>query len=700
MPALLLGCHAQQNFPGTAHGPAPVSAELQLFEPSTWLLDDRHTLTDLSSLNSEPAGAHGFVRPSHGHFVDDRGSRLRFFGVNLSGIAALPDRDTAPRLARHFRKLGINAVRLRGLDGPGVLLAADGQIAPEALARLDHFTAALKTEGIYFSLGLHANSGYPGLIGEAQQRFPQGKVLDRFHAPFLDAQRDFARRLLSHRNDETQLEYRAEPALLHVELNDEDTLFPSAAGSPDDMPAEYRAELFKGYSAWIAQRTADGLRAPGPADEEAKAELPTFRGSATTGADYAQYLREIEQRNVLTLTKFVRGELGLKSMLINSQVSAGGLPGLLREAELSDFIDAQGYWSHQNWTQIHSLDAGVLGNLASYRVFGKPFMVSEYAVVAPNTYAAEMFPLLAGIAGLQDWDAVFAFAYADQKSEYQSTRINGAFDLAGHPAKLAFLSTAAAAFRLGLVAPGQGRVELSVPEQPSTLPWNEDALPDLFRATAAELGVTQAALYQPSRSIPDSMQARRQSEREPAAPAPVAALRQLGVTLRSGSGDIIADHPAHLDGGRSSDTGELLWEPQGDHARFSIDAPALKAVCGFVTNSALKFNGVTFEFRNFAPGFACASLVSLDGSPIASARRLLLSVSGLAQNGEPTAHTPKEVALAQYVPITVTLPRAAWHADALDAAGAPTHSLTVENGAESKISTAYQGAALSYGFSR
>ncbi len=285
--ALLLGCHAQQNFPGTALGPTAASAQLQLFEPVPARLDDQHSLTDLSFLNAEPAGAHGFVHAALGHFVDDRGSRLRFFGVNLSGIACLPDRETAPRLARHLRKLGFNAVRLHSLDGPGVLLANNGQFLPEALAQLDHFTAALKAEGIYFSLGLHASSGYPGLTGEAQQRFPHGKVLDRFHPPFLDAQRDFARQLLHHLNPETQLEYRAEPALLYLELNHEDTIFPSKAGSPDDVPPEFRAELAKGYAPWLAQRTAEGLRAPGPADEEAKAELPTFHGSPAARADYA-----------------------------------------------------------------------------------------------------------------------------------------------------------------------------------------------------------------------------------------------------------------------------------------------------------------------------------------------------------------------------------------------------------------------------
>ena len=674
--ALLLGCHTQQNFPGTASNPAAARTELQLFEPPSSPLDAGNTLTDLSALNAEPAGTHGFVRASLGHFVDDRGSRLRFFGVNLSGIACLPERDTAPRLARHFRKLGFNAVRLHSLDSPGVLLAADGQIVPEALAQLDHFTAALKAEGIYFSLGLHAASGYPGLDAETQRRFPQGKVLDRFHAPFLAAQRDFARRLLSHQNPETQLPYRAEPALLYVELNHEDTIFPSSAGSPDDVPADFRAELARGYAPWISERTAEGLRVPLPADEEAKAELPTFHDSPAARADYAQYLRAAERNSVLSLAKFVRAELGLRSMLVGSQVSFGGLAGVLREAEVSDFIDAHGYWSVQDQSQINAPDLGALGKLASYRVFGKPFVVSEYASTAPNDHAAEMFPLLVGIAGLQDWDALFAFAYADHKRDYEPGRINGAFDLAGHPAKLAFLSTAAAAFRRGLVAPSQSRVELSVPEQPSALPYAEDALPTLW----SEHGV----------------------------PLAMAGIRQLGIALRAGGGDVSGSYASRLGGTLGSDTGELLWDARGAHARFSIDAPALKAVCGFISNSALAFSGVRFEFGNFSPGFACASLLSLDDGPIAGARRLLLAVSGLAQNAHPAQpHAPTGgapfgagPALAQYVPLTVTLPRAAWHADALDAAGKPTHAVAFVNAAESKLSTTYRGAALSYAFTR
>jgi len=643
---------------------------LQLFEPASAPLESGHTLTDLSPLNAEPAGTHGFVRAALGHFVDDRATRLRFFGVNLNGVACLPERETALPLARHFRKLGINAVRLRGLNDGGVLLTEDGQIAASGLEQLDHFVAALKSEGIYFSLGLQPMSGYATLTGEANQRFAQGKVLDRFHPPFLDAQREFARRLLSHRNPETQLEYRAEPALLYVELNDEDTIFPSAAGSPDELPAEFRAELAQGYPRWLTQRTVEGLRAPGPADEEAKAELPTFHGSPSAQADYAQYLREIEHNSVLSLTRFVREDLGLKSMLVNSQVNVGGLAGVLREAEVSDFIDVHGRWGSPDRAQVNAADASSpLLRLAGYRVFGKPFVVSEYASTH-SAYAAEMFPLLIGIAGLQDWDAVFAFAYADGKPDYRPTHIGGAWDLAGNPAKMAFLPTAAAAFRRGLVAPGQGRVELSVPERSSALPFTEDALPRLWR----------------ERNVPEA----------------VAATQQLGIALRPGAGEITASHAARVAGALGSDTGELLWEAHGSHARFSINAPALKAVCGFLSDSALEFGAVGFEFHGFAPGFACASLITLDDRPFESSRRVLFSVSGLAQNAvRPSSQPATEVALAQYVPVTVNLPPDAWRAEALDAAGAPTHALAVTNAAvHSQVSTEYSGAALSYAFSR
>ena len=685
--ASIFGCHAEQKFPVATPGAAP-APQLQFFAVNAGALDERAAFTDLSSLNEEPAGAHGFVRAELGHFSDDRGVRLRFFGINLTGVACLPDHETGQRLARHFKKLGFNAVRLQALDGVGGLNSDHGELDSDALDRLDHFTAALKAQGLYFTLVLHAASGYPGLDPEARARFPQGKVLDRFHGPFLEAQRDFARRLLSHENARTHLAYLNEPALLYVELSDEDTLFPSAAGNPDDAPADYRAELARSYAPWLAQRTAEGFRAPGPALEEAKGELPTFQASPGARADYAEFLRESERNNVKQLLSFMRDDLKLRSMLINTQVNFGGLAGVLREAELSDFVDIHGYWDRaqddergerqtaRNVPQITATDGGALGAMASYRVFGKPFSVSEYASAAPNDYAAEMFPLLIGIAGLQDWDALFAFAYADQKREYEPKRINGVFDLAGHPAKLAFVTAAASSFRRGLVAPGASRVELLVPREPSALPFTEDAVPNLWVANGV--------------------------------PLTAAAVRQVGVSLRDGGGAVTASYALHVNSPLGSDSGELYWQPEGTHPRFSIDAPSLELVCGMLTKSALRFAQSSFEFAEFAGGFACASLVALDAQPIAQSRRLLFTVAGRAQNAEQprtSAETSLDSfgagpALAQFVPVTLTLPRDNWHAAALDGGGVSTRSVSVTTATNSQLTTTLADAALSYALTR
>jgi hypothetical protein len=316
---------------------------------------------------------------------------------------------------------------------------------------------------------------------------------------------------------------------------------------------------------------------------------------------------------------------------------------------------------------VTTLDVGALGRLASYRVFGKPFTVSEFAAPAGNDHAVEMFPLTVGVAGLQDWDALFAYAYVDGKTDYEPAQISGVFDLAGHPAKLAFVTMAASAFRRGLVAPSGSRVELNVPEQPSDLPFTEGALPALW----TEQGVAPSAT----------------------------ALRQLGITLHPGSGEIRASDSLPTVGTLSSDTGQLLWERAGAHPRFSIDAPALKLVCGRVAQSALQFEGVSFEFSDFAGGDACASLLSLDEQPIRSSRRLLLTVAGRARNPDPSPHRDGP-ALAQYVPFTLGLPPAAWRATALDSVGDPTHALAVSTSRQSKIATSLASAALSYAITR
>jgi hypothetical protein len=191
--------------------------------------------TDLSRLSPEAAGARGFVRVSGGHFVDGAGNRVRFFGTNVTATACFPDHETAVRAAAYLRALGINAVRFHFMDkgGPpvGLLAAGGGGLDPGQLDRLDFFVAELKKAGIYADLNLHVARRYPGIEGVAARRFDMGKVLDRFYPPFIEMQREYARALLGHENPYTHATYAAEPAVLAVEMNNENTLLPFWGGS-------------------------------------------------------------------------------------------------------------------------------------------------------------------------------------------------------------------------------------------------------------------------------------------------------------------------------------------------------------------------------------------------------------------------------------------------------------------------------------
>ncbi|MBM4089028.1 MAG: hypothetical protein FJ276_06275 [Planctomycetes bacterium] len=230
-------------------------------------LDDSATPTNLAALNEVPAGADGFIRVRDGHFVDGQGRRIRFFGVNLTATACFPEPALAPRIAAHLRKLGFNVVRFHFMDvgqPPAGIFQRDGRtLDPGQLDRLDRLVAELKTQGIYTNLNLHVARRYPGLTEEAKRRFRLGKVLDRFYPPFLELQREYARDLLTHVNPYTGNAYAKEPAVLCVELNNENTMLPYWTGNVVDLPEPYGPELDRQWRTWLKERyeTTDRLRA-------------------------------------------------------------------------------------------------------------------------------------------------------------------------------------------------------------------------------------------------------------------------------------------------------------------------------------------------------------------------------------------------------------------------------------------------------
>ena len=57
---------------------------------------------DYSHLLDAPAGRHGFVRASKGHFYFEDGVRARFLGFNVAARSNTPDHETAEKMAERF----------------------------------------------------------------------------------------------------------------------------------------------------------------------------------------------------------------------------------------------------------------------------------------------------------------------------------------------------------------------------------------------------------------------------------------------------------------------------------------------------------------------------------------------------------------------------------------------------------------------
>ena len=198
-----------------------------------WTSGDR-SVADVSFLLHAPAGEKGPVRIVEGHLVEADGRRLRLWGVNATAAATTPAKEAAPVLAGRLAQYGVNCVRFHFLDrrAPDGLIAARRQdtraLDPEQLDRFDYFVAELKKRGIYTNINLNVGGTYLPEDGvKDHELLGFAKALTHFDARLIELQKEYARQLLTHRNPYTGAEYRREPAVVTVELVNENSLVES-----------------------------------------------------------------------------------------------------------------------------------------------------------------------------------------------------------------------------------------------------------------------------------------------------------------------------------------------------------------------------------------------------------------------------------------------------------------------------------------
>ena len=204
-----------------------------------------------------PASERLTVRSGHFSCGDER---VRLWGVNLSFGANFPNHEDAPLVAARLAAAGVNTVRCHHMDTArwprGLWNAADGKtIEPEALDRLDFFIDQLARRGIFVNINLHVGRAHSQYLDMPEANRQYDKISNIFTPALIDAQRQFARELLTRTNPYRKVRYADDPAVAIVEITNENGFFMwSSEETLRTLPPYYAEILQKQFNAWLERR--------------------------------------------------------------------------------------------------------------------------------------------------------------------------------------------------------------------------------------------------------------------------------------------------------------------------------------------------------------------------------------------------------------------------------------------------------------
>ena len=505
---------------------------------------------NFSYLLDAPAGKHGFIRVKDGHFFFENGQRARFLGFNIATRSNTPTHQDAEKLSERFASMGVNVIRLHAADAPigeGVgswssckeapLLDYDQGSSrlfqPEGLDRFDYLFAKLKEKGIYLHIDLivartfteQDELDYPGSIPSCMKRYPM------YNARLIELQKEYARELLCHINPYTGLALKDDPAVMTLQINNEESAVKGNSGTDTgENMKPYRDEVSRRFGDFLLMKyesrenlkdawTLDSVCALGE-DEDPMEGIRGIEGSfyqpvneplgqwdAAEGparyADFMEFGTRINRNFYQDMKDYLRS-LGVKVPIVTSNLMAGAAD--VYGHTDGDLMENNSYFNHpilpvQNDTYMVygpteyvstnpltvQRGVGALGttilSLASVAiVHGKPFMLSEWNEYGLHPFHSTAFVHTVAYACLNDWDGLILYNYHTSESpdDEPADEIITVFDAYNDPALISQWGFMASVFLKGLVSPAKNHVDVVYTQNDwKTLP-NYNAMPMCF----------------------------------------------------------------------------------------------------------------------------------------------------------------------------------------------------------------------------
>lgn len=508
-------------------------------------------ILNFSHLLDAPAGKHGYVKVKDGHLFFENGQRARFLGFNIATRSNTPDHATAEKLAERFASMGVNVIRLHAADAPigdepcswsscreAPLLDYEKGTSrlfnPEGLDRFDYLAAKLKEKGIYMHIDLIVarqflegdGLDYPGGVASCMKRYPM------YNTRLIELQKEYAKELLCHVNPYTGLALKDDPAVITVQINNEESAIKgNMGGDQSEEMKPYREEVARRFGNFLLMKyhtrerlaqawTHDGVCALGEEEDPAQGTVRGIEGgfyqsvnepmgdwaAAEGPARYADWMEFgiHMNRGFYRDFKDYLISLGVKVPIVTSNLMAGAAD--VYGHTDGDLMENNSYFNHpllpvQNETYLVAgptenvstnpltMQTGVgsmattLLSLASVaNVAGKPFMLSEWNEYGSHPFHSTAFVQTVAYACLNDWDGLILYNYhtSENPDDQPADEIRNIFDAYNDPAVVCQWGFMASMFLKGLVSPAKNRADVVYTQNDvMTLP-NFNAMPMCF----------------------------------------------------------------------------------------------------------------------------------------------------------------------------------------------------------------------------
>jgi hypothetical protein len=552
---------------------------------------------DVGFLNERPAGKRGRVKAVGDRLVFEDGTPVRFWGANVQAYALFHgSKEDIKTQARRMAAMGFNLVRIHHHDSdwvePNVFDRSGGttqKLDEDALDLVDWWVKCLEEEGIYVWLDLHVGRKFlPGddIAGfdELTKQQGSGKGFNYVNPRIEKLMQQFATQYVTRTNRYTKLRYVDDPAVAFVLITNENDL--THHFGPSMLPDKgnpLHTQLF-------AERAKEFARRAGLASTVTlKSWEPGMGKIALTDIEHGYDRRAIDR---------LRAD-GVKALIATTsfwgEEPLYSLPALAS----GDLVDVHSYGKSELLGVNPHDEPNMISWIGAAQVAGKPLSITEWNVEYPNRdrFVAPLY--VAAIAALQGWDAPMIYGYV--QTSIQAPENADPWSAWSDPALMASMPAAALLFRQAHVSEAKKTYRLDLSRKTlyyaSTNPATSAALRTLVEQSKLTIGLCD---------IPELPWDSGLSSRSSSA-----------IAFSDVNRDFLpADHTFV-----ESDTGELKrdWS-QGVE---TIDTPRSQAILGWVGGRSIRLRDVTFEL---ATRKATAAVTSLDGQPIATSKKLLVTL--------------------------------------------------------------------------